>query len=98
MHALGPTPRLKGTLPWLPGCLPGCLSHQVLRLGRGDHHGVLHVRGPEHLGLAPRRHARGRVDPVRKLRARVDELGDPRSGEADRAASGAVPPSERLDG
>ena len=87
------TPRLKN----YPACLPASISHQVFRPRRGDHHRVLHVLGSEHLGLAPRRHARDRVDPVGETCVRVDVLGDPRLGEADRSTPRAVPPSERLD-
>lgn len=73
-----------------------CLPHQVLRPGGGDHHGMLHVVGPKHFGLAPRGDARSWVDPVRQLRVRVDVLADLLLCEADRAAARAVPPSERL--
>lgn len=69
----------------------------MLRLARGDHHGVLDVFGPKQLGLAPRRHARGRVDPVGELRVRVDVLGDPRLCDPDSPASRAEPPPERLN-
>lgn len=68
----------------------------MLRLRRSNHHGVLDIGGSEHLRLGPGCDARCRVQPVRQMRGRINELGDLCLSEADRPTARAVPPSKRL--